>query len=188
MMDLRSIKKEVESLPNIQHNVKDIFLQVIKPLHVSESIFKNLSHQGRAELKKKLSFLKKSLEDLNNGQNINERLLQQSRMLIELKLTTINGDKQKFNAIKKNLLQDKVFNFHQNISHVQDFQTRVKEVHQQYQEIDQLLSSSLNLENSVIYSDLPHHILFQRLYNTSQKQKELVHHLGKELVQLVKKD
>ena len=57
---------------------------------------------------------------------------------------------------------------------------------QKYEVVNSLLEKELSLEDSVWFMELPHKIHLTNLLETSDKQRELVHALGKEFIKLAK--
>ena len=58
----------------------------------------------------------------------------------------------------------------------------------QYDDVNQLLSKELSLEESLFFMDLPHKKYLFNLQQTSKKQKKIVRHIGRHFVSLVKEN
>ena len=69
---------------------------------------------------------------------INDKLKTYSRYLIELKLTTFNGDQNKSKVITNSLLNDDFMNLKQTLTDIQQFEKKVANLSGQYHEINDL--------------------------------------------------
>ncbi|HLC91203.1 MAG TPA: hypothetical protein VJI15_05555 [Candidatus Nanoarchaeia archaeon] len=187
-MGVKEIRQEVERLPSILENIRHVHDSLLQPLKSSSHPYQSsLSFAHRQELNRQLGLLKKSLEELEGAEQISHKLRNQASHLVELKLTSFNGDKNKAALLEGNMLHDEYFNIQQTIKDIQDFEQKVDGIQERYGHINQLLNSHLSLEHSISYADLPHKIHLQKLQKTIQKEKELVHSLGKEFLVLAKR-
>ena len=116
-MDLREIRRETESLTNISETTDNFKKNWIKPLRKTSnkhlSFIKNLDEDTKKELKHRLDTVHKHINSLGQDQMINDKLKTYSRYLIELKLTTFNGDQNKSKVITNSLLNDDFMNLKQ---------------------------------------------------------------------------
>lgn len=184
-MQIKAVKKEVEALPEIPKQIELLQKEWIRP--VKDIFLPQLDSPSRNALKKELNLFNKTLDNLQFGENIHNKLRQQARYLVELKLTTFNGDNFKQKILTNQLLNDDLFNIKQTISDIKSFESEVEELNQQYQEINYLLQQGLSLEEHVSYHDLPHKIILQNLSDVSKKQMKIIKQLGKEFVDLTRK-
>jgi hypothetical protein len=184
-MNLKEVKREVDTLEDVSANIKNIQKHFIKPLNLK--FLQSMSFDQRKELKQKIGLLNKDLKDIGIAQSINDRLRLQSRYLVEMKLTEFNGDKSRNKILQKQLLKDDVYNLSSTIVDVKEFGKQTSNIHSQYEQINSLLDKHLSLEDNLEYLELPHKIHFQNLIKTQQKQTKLVHKVGKEFIMMAKK-
>ena len=191
-MPLREIKKEVHSLQSVKDNLKDFQDNWIKPLRTNTNshlpFLKELDVETRFQLNKKLASFHQDINNVKNGQIINEKLQHFSRYLIEMKLTNLQGDHQKSKAITKRLLNDDFFNLKQTINDVKKFDGHVKKLSDKYNDINELLHKKLSLEETLFFMDLPHKIYLYNLVKTAKKQKKIVRDIGRHFVSLAKEN
>ncbi|MBS3124189.1 hypothetical protein J4437_06180 [Candidatus Woesearchaeota archaeon] len=186
-MDLRQIKREMEVLPNINLPLKKFHQEFIRPLSASDTLFlSEMETSQRGVLRKNLNYAKVHLNELAIGQHLNEKIRQQAHYLTELKLAAIQNDKSKLIFLKKKLLRDDLFNFQGRLEEIKDLEMHLKSLNQNYETINNLLSSQLSLENSLIFLDYGHKAPLQNMNKLILKQKELICHLGKEFIIQVK--
>ncbi len=187
-MELKEIKKEVHCLPSVEENLKLFRENWIKPLRESSNqhlpFLKQLDEETKKELNWRLHTLKSTLENLQAGQMINDKLGHHARDLIELKLTLFNGDRQKSEVLTNLFLNDDFLSLKQTIREVQDFNEATRELTEQYQEINELLQKKLSLEEVLFYLDLPHKLYLFNLSKTAQKQKTIIRELGRHFVSI----
>ena len=182
-MDLRAVKREVESLINIEKALEKLEECWLKP---SSSFLQNLTEKEKEELDRKLAGVGRSLKEIKNGQRINEKLKHYARYLIELKLTTLNGDKDKSVLITNRLLNDEFLNFQRTIAEINLFNGQVNDLKESYQQVNEWLQNKLSLEESLELMDKPHKLHLQMVLKTAEKQKVLIKKLGEHLVELTR--
>jgi len=189
-MNLRELKKEVHALQNISETVKDFQNNWIKPLRANTNkdmpFLQNISPEDKKELNQKISKVQKNINELKYSQIINDKLGSYARYLIELKLTTLNGDMNKSIIITNSLLNDDFLNLRGTISDIKSFDENVKELSDQYKEINLLLQKKLSLDEILFFMDLPHKKYLYHLLEVSKKQKHLVRHIGRHFISLAK--
>ena len=183
MMDLREVKKEVESLANVEESLERLEECWLKP---SSPFLQNLTEKDKEELNRKLAGLGRSFNGLKEGQRINEKLKHYARYLIELKLTTLNGDKEKSVLITNRLLNDEFLNFQRTIAEINSFKEQVDGLHSSYQQVNEWLQNKLTLEESLEFMDQPHKLHLQAVLKTAEKQKAVIKKLGEQLVELTR--
>ena len=184
-MDLKGLKREVEALPNIKEKVEKVKLDFLMPLQ-SPSFLEGLNSGKRIEVKEKLAIFRKQLEEVSLGQGIHERLREQARYLVDLKLTTFNGDKEKAKMLTNQLLHDDLFNFQQALDDIKQWEKQLANLFQQYYGVTELLQNNLSLEYSIQLLESPHQQTIKDLLTISKKQRELVQGLGREFVEMAK--
>ena len=159
-MDLREIRKEVNSLPNIQKDLKNFKDNWVKPFKKNTNLhlpfLKDLDKDTKKELNQKLLLLQNTLKDIGESQVINDKLQHYSRYLIEMKLSTFNGDEMKSEVLSNQMLNDDFMNIKNTITEVKSFAERVENLQQQYEEVSELLHQNLSLDQIIYFMDLPH--------------------------------
>ncbi|MBI2146768.1 hypothetical protein HYU22_05515 [Candidatus Woesearchaeota archaeon] len=187
-MELRELKKEVQGLPDVRQNLQDFHTHWIKPLRGKPSSIslQSTSPQSRKELTKRLLKAQETITSLHEGELITQKLQQYARHLIELKLTTFNGDTQKSKVITHLLLHDKFLSLTQTIAQIKAYNESLAELQQQYQEINEMVHQNVSLEEALYFMELPHARYLQNLIKLGEKQKALVRDLGRHFVSLAK--
>ncbi len=189
-MSLRAIKKEAWNLQDIEKDLSKFQESWIKPVKSNNNnhlpFLQSLPEQFRKSINTKISEIQKTLQKARNGQKVNEKLRSYARHLIELKLTTIQGNTTKYNSITNNLLYDDYWNFQKTIQEVKSFSKSVRSLSHQYNEVNNLLQKQLSLENSLLLMDQPHKSYLKSLRKTASQQKRIVKDLGEEFITLVK--
>jgi hypothetical protein len=189
-MSLRELKTEVGTLPSIKNNVEQFSEHWIKPFHKSPNhklpSLQKLSKEDKKKLNMKIGALHYNMSQLKGSQLINDKLGHYARYLIEMKLTTLNGDTKKADMITERLLNDEMLNMKQTIHEVKQFGEDVKKLQSEYNEVNELLHKSLSLEETLFFMDLPHKRYMFSLVKTSQKQKKITRQIGHHFVKLAK--
>lgn len=189
-MKLRELKKEVTELPNIEDSVKNLQEYWLKPLRANTNqhlpSLQHLSPEEKKELNKKITNFHNILKQVRSGQMINEKLRHYAHYLIELKLTTLNGDKQKSKLITDKLLYDQFNSIRSTIEEVQQFEHKVNNINRFYNHLNDWLQKNISLEENLLHLEQPHKKHLQALLQVSRKQKELTKKLGQEFVELTR--
>jgi hypothetical protein len=189
-MDLREIRRETESLTNISETTHNLKKNWVSPLRKNSNkhlpFIKNLDEDTKKELKHRLDTVHKHINEIGQDQLINNKLKTYSRYLIELKLTTFNGDQSKSKVITHSLLNDDFMNLKQTLTDIQQFDKKVAGLSEQYHEINDLLHKKLSLEETLFFMNLPHLKYLNNLLQTSKKHKTISRHIGKHMVALIK--
>lgn len=190
MIELRDLKKEAASLDDISSAVEKLQQHWIKPFHKHNNshlpFLKTLPLPVRAALSKKLIPAHAQLEEVKTGQHINEKLQQFSRNLLQLKLSTVQGDHKKAQYLVKQMVSDEYSNVSQAIEDIKNFEITVRKLSDHYHDVNELLHQNLSLEETVFFMELPHYYYLQSLLKTTQKQRILIRDLGRHLVALTK--
>ncbi len=182
-MSLRELKKEAQELPDISKNLKNFQNNWVKQIKNNS---KDFSEEDQIELNQNFLQTKKLMNELQYSQNINTKLSLYSSHLIDLKLTTLNGDQEKSKLITNLLLNDDFLKFRDTISEVKSFQKKINRLTNNYHHINKLLQQRLKLDEYLTFMDLPHKKHLYNLKKTSKQHQKLVHNLGQEFVSLVK--
>ncbi len=189
-MELRELKKEVQELRDVKETIdkfQQVWIQPLKNKNNSHLPFvKGIDSEIQVELNDKLSRLHAQLEDIKTSQMLNEKLKHYARYLIEMKLTTFNGDENKSKMITNSLLNDDFMNIKQAITEIKHFDQSVQNISAQYHEINQLLQKNLSLEESLFFMELPHLRYLNHLLKITEKQKTIIQDVVKNFVSLAK--
>lgn len=188
-MDLKELKREVERLPNVHKNVEGLHAQWVR--HVKEGRSSFVSHNTlpvamRRDVGQKVAVAQEHLEDIKEGQLINERLASNARCLIDLKLAQFQGDKNKASYLGSRLLNDEFMGMKNIIHEIQGFQDNVQKFSEVYHDVNELLHKQLSLEETLFLMDLPHKMFVHNLLKTAQQQKMIVRDLGRHFVAITK--
>src|SRR3989344_381137 len=99
LMDLRELKKEVHSLPDLSEHLQKFQQHWIKPIKTNTNkhlpFLQNIPSKKKQEINAALFSVQKKMKELEHAQVLNHKLQEYVRHLIELKLTTLNGNKAK---------------------------------------------------------------------------------------------
>ncbi len=187
-MELRELKKEVENLPDVQKNLHHFKASWLDPLRQKSSPLnlKSLHPHRKKELDRRLVQVHKHLQSLEESNIINTKLQQYARYLIELKLTTFNGDTQKSKTLKAMLLHDDFLSLKGTIQQVKDYDQQLTELRQHYKQINVMLQQELSLEETVSFLELPHARYLQNLLLLGEQQKSIIRDLGRHFITLCK--
>ncbi len=189
-MEIKELKKEVESLTNLSTELKKFQENWIQPIRKNSNyhlpFIKELDENTKQRLQLKLTALQPILNQINSSQVIQDKLKQYSRYLIELKLSTFNGDIEKSKVISHQVLNDDYLSLKQTLSDVKLLEASLNHLHQEYQEINQMVSKNLTLEDSLFFMDMPHQKYLNNLLQTSKRQKELSQRIGTHLITMIK--
>ena len=189
-MNLKDAKQEIRSLKNIQEDLQEFQKNWLKPIKTNTNknlpFLQNLSEETKININRHLKELQDIAPSIHAAQIINEKLHYYSRYLIDLKLTQFRGDLSRSKQITNRLLNDDVLSMKNIINEVKITQTSMRMLQQKYEVVNSLLEKELSLENSVWFMELPHKKHLTNLLETSDKQRELVHSLGKEFIKLAK--
>ena len=102
--------------------------------------------------------------------------------MIELKLTTLNGNKSKQKLLTNKLTNDDFSSIKSTIQHVKQFQEHTITLSKQYTEINQLLEKQLSLEEMVYFMNLPHQKYLNTLIKTADQHQKIVRDLSQHFI------
>ncbi len=189
-MDLRSLRQDVQQLPNLVENIAQFQQHWIKPLRSNTNthlpFLQKLSPQLKKELNQRLTLFNETIAAVQSGTTIQDKLRSYAHYLVELKLASLRDDKQKHEMITNRLLKDEFLNISQTLTDVQDFAETVGLMEEQYHEINQLLEKHLSLEETLFLMDLPHKIYMLTLVKTARDHKRIARDLGRHFVEMAK--
>ena len=188
-MHLREIKKEAEKLTDISKIVNDFNGRWLKPIRRNTNSrfpsLQNISVEERKKINRLLTEFDRDLQEISFNQSINNKLLHHSRYLIELKLTTFNGDKSRGEMLTNHLLNDDFINIQQTITDIKEFDLSINSLDSKYKNISGLLNNHFSLEENISFSEANFLFQINSLKKIVDKQKELVKLLGGSFVELV---
>jgi len=118
--------------------------------------------------------------------NDRQKLQEYARYLIELKLTTLNGNKAKGQYITNLLLRDDFLNTNYLLHDLKYLEKNIKSIAYKYHHINDLIQKEAPLEEAVHFLHLPHREHLQTLLSASRKQKLLAKQLGEHFLSLAK--
>jgi len=189
-MNLRELKKEVEDLPSIQQSIarfqKDWIKTIKKNSNEHLPFLQDLPDNARKEVNEKLISMQRSIKEMEDYQ-ITQKLRHYARYLIELKLTTLNGDKNKAQLVTDRLLNDEFLNIKSTINDVKEFGLAIRAVAKDYHRVLEILQDHISLDESVEFMGMSHKTSLNNLVKMSQKQKDLVRELGNNFITLARK-
>ncbi len=190
MMDLRSLRQEVQQLPNLKESITEFQQHWIKPLRNNTNrhlpFLQELPPQTKKELNQKLALFSGTLEAAQLGSTIQDKLHSYARELVELKLAFLRNDSTKAAMITNLLLKDEFLRISQTLADVQEFAQIISLLEKQYQEINQFLERHLSLEETLFFSEQPHKIFITALSKVARDHKRLARDLGKHFVEMAK--
>ncbi len=186
-MDLRELKKEAQSLPSISEQLRKFQLSWVKPLRAKTSlVLAHLDKTTQQELKRKLSGMNPLFSALRGSHFLQEKLQQQSRSLVELKLNALQGNQPRCQQLIQLLIKDPVFNIKQTLLEVQQLERHLSQLAREYSALNASLEEQLSLEGALLYSDLPHQQHLLNLHQTAQQQKNLARKIAEQFVALTR--
>ncbi|MEK6863606.1 MAG: hypothetical protein AABW53_02820 [Nanoarchaeota archaeon] len=189
-MDLRELKKEVHALPNFSEHLQKFQQNWIKPVRTNTNkhlpFLQKLPEEKKQKINDILYAVQKTVKELEYAQVLNQKLQEYSRHLIELKLTTLNGDKAKANYLTNLLLHDEFVNTPHLIEDIKSLEKNLKSLSCKYHHANSLIQKEAPLEETVQFMHLPHQEHLQKLLHTAKKQKMLVKGLGEHFIALAK--
>lgn len=189
-MDLKELRKEVHSLPEINPNLQKFQENWIKPLRANSNqrypSLRRLDAHSQKEVNEKMSALQKNLDSFKQCQMVNNKLCNYSHYLIELKLTTLNGDRNKSKVIINRLLNDEFLKLENTIMDIQLLKEEAEKIRHAYNQINDILQEKLSLEETVFLQDSLHKKYLNCLLQTPSQQNKLIKQLGEHFVSLVK--
>lgn len=191
-MELRELKTEVHSLPNLSEHLQKFQQLWIKPIRANTNknlpFLQNISEKKKQEINDHIFLLQQKMKEVENSQVVNQKLQEYAKYLIELKLTTLNGNKTKGNYITKFLLQDEFMNTKNLLHDIKYLEKNIRSITYKYHHLNELIQKEAPLEEAVQFMHLPHKEHLQALLKVSRKQKTLVKHLGEHFITLAKQN
>ena len=154
-MSLKELKAQIEKLPDVHKTLNDFKENWIKPIKSNTNkhlpFIKNLSDEQKKELNSKLSKSKKLFDEIASSGILKGKLQAYSRYLIELKLTSLNGDDNKAKYLTNHLLNDEFLALKNTINDTHKLTKDVKELSKHHREIGNYLDKHLTLEQTNMF-------------------------------------
>ncbi len=189
-MDLRDLKKEASALPDLSIHLQKFQQSWIKPIRANTNkhlpFLQKIPESKKQEINDKLYAFQQKLKELEHAQMVNHKLQEYAKYLIELKLTTLNGNKNKAQYIINHLVQDQFLNTSNLLHDIKYLEKNVKSIVYKYHHLNEVIQKEAPLEEAVHFMHLPHKEHLQSLLSASRKQKLLAKHLGEHFVSLAK--
>ncbi len=180
-MELRQLKKEVHALPHIGKQVEQFLDSWIRPLRSNTNshlpFLQDLDPATKKELNQKLTLVQQHLAGLKSSQVIHEKMQQYARYLIELKLSSFNGDTRKSKFLRSSLTKDQFLNNTELRGEIVRYEEHLERLQVHYDGINELLQKRLSLEEMLFYMELPHRIYLQNLLKLAKQQKAVARNL-----------
>ncbi len=188
-MDLRQLKKEVHALPSLQETIQKFQESWIAPLEPYTNshlpFLKTIDAATKKDIHQRLLSIQGAFSGLRSDR-ISHKLQQYTRQLIELKLASLSGDRQKAAMIKAQLLHDEALKMTEAITQLKMQEEHLQALTEAYQQINELLQRSISLEEMVLFLDLPHKTHLHTLQSTCRQQKRILRDLGNHFVELAR--
>lgn len=189
-MELKELKKEINSLTGVDKilsKFKNSWLKQIRPNTNQQFPFlQELDEETKKETNNHLFAYQKIFNQLGYVRFTQEKLSSLVQYLIELKLTTLNKDKNKSKILLNKFINDDFLKLKGLVDEVNQFGFNLKGLKQIYNQVNQMLLQNISLEHSVALMDSPHKNYLSSLFLISKKQKKLLKILGKEFISLAK--
>tara|TARA_Y100000310_G_scaffold313887_1_gene362767 strand:+ start:739 stop:1332 length:594 start_codon:yes stop_codon:yes gene_type:complete len=189
-MQLRELKKEIEGLSHINKTLlyfKESWIKQIKPNTNRQFPFLQcLDEKTKKRINNHLSHYPKLFQELKYVQYTQEKLASLAQYLIELKLSSLNGDENKPKILVSKFIHDDYLKLKNLVDEVQQLEFNINNLKILYDKVNRLLLRNLPLEHSITFMDSPHKNYLNSLLLVSKKKKKLLKGLGKEFVSLTK--
>lgn len=186
-MDLRELKKEAHSLPNLQEQLHQFQLSWVKLLRAKNSpVLAHLDRDSQQRLKKQLSKMNPVFAALRQDSLIQEKLPQQARYLVELKLNKIQGNESRCRQLIQQLLKDPFLSITQSLKEVQLLEKNISQLAQEYASVNVFLEEQLPLEGALLYADGPHQHQLEVMQKSVQRQRNVMHRLAEQFITLTR--
>jgi len=189
-MELRELKKEIDGLGQINKTLKNFrnsWVKQIKPNTNQQYPFlQELEEKTKKRINNHLSVSPKLFQELEYVQYTQEKLASLAHYLIELKLTSLNGEENKPQMLVNKFVNDDYLKLKNLVDEVQQLEFNLNSLKLLYGRVNRLLLRNLPLEHSIAYMDAPHKNHLNSLLLIAQKQKKLLKIIGKEFIVLTK--
>ena len=185
-MELKELKKEVESLPEIKEILNGFKKNWIRSLHDKKhqySMLEKITPEKTKQINYHLKEINRRIELIQEISSIKARLNTYARYLVELKLTSLNGDINKSKIITNSIIYDDFLNLKNTIGDHLEIECRITSLVNSYHKALELFNQELSLEDYLQLMDLEHKKHINNLQKLQLKQKKLLHILGSKLLE-----
>jgi len=189
-MQLRQLKKEIDGLSHVHKTLvefKSSWIKQIKPNTNQQFPFlQELDEKTKKRINNHLSAYPKLFQELKYVQFTQEKLAALAQYLIELKVTSLNGDTNKPQVLVNKFIHDDYLKLKNVVDEVHQLEFNLNNLDLMYNKVNRLLLRNLPLEHSIAFMDAPHKNYLNSLLLVSQKKKRLLRDLGQEFISLTK--
>ena len=189
-MKLKELKRDVDSLGHVNKTInsfKKTWVKHLKPNSNSHLPFlQNLDDDTKKQVNNNLENYRKIMAELNNVQFTQEKLSTLAQSLIDLKLTSFNGDNMKPRIIMNKFIHDDFMNLKTIVDEVNQFEFNLKNLNEIYHQTNHLITNNLPLEHSVTFMDSSHKNHLNTMGVICDRQKTLLKHMGQEFIHLTR--
>jgi hypothetical protein len=190
-MGLRELRQAVQNLPSIAEDVSKFKENWLKPIRSNTNsnlrFLQNLSRETRKDLNTRIAGLHEVLYRVSKGQETQDKMRLYGKYLVELKLSQLRGNNEKYELLTNSMLNDEFMNIKRTIREVKSLNQDVRELSHRYNQIIEFLHQEVTLEEAVFFMDLPHRLYLHNLLKTSKTHGHIMRDLGRHFVSIVKK-
>ena len=187
-MELKQLKQEIDSLPNIENAVSRFEKVWLKPIR------KNTNPQypflqdidNIKEINAQLAEFKNFLNDIKYAQIVNDKLKTLAHYLIELKLTALTNDHRKTKRLIHKFISDPDIRIKHLIFEIPYLESQLSILRDSYHKILENIAQKVGLENSVKLLGGDHKKHLKNLVSISAEQKKYISLIGKNFVTLTR--
>ena len=184
-MELKELKRDVENLPDIKEILNGLKKNWIRSLNDKKhqfSMFEKITPDKTKQINCHLKEISRRIEQILEVSSIKARLNTYARYLVELKLTSLNGDTNKSKIIANSIVYDDFLNIKNTINDHLAIENHISSLINSYHKALELFNQELSLEDYLQLMDLEHKKYINSLQKLQSKQKKLLHSLGSKLL------
>jgi hypothetical protein len=190
-MDLREIRKEVETLEDLQQHLCNFKSQWIAPVRANSNkqlpFLQNLPTNVKVELNEMLAQFQLTIDAIENHTMMQHKLRHYSKYLVQLALADLRSDTKKTEFVTNHVLNDEFLSLQNAIDEVKQLHSLVEELKVQYDTINLVLEPHLALEHSITFGELPHKKHLMHIEQAAVKYKTLLKHMGTNFIMMAAK-
>ena len=175
-MDLRELKREVEALPSLAETSQKLLQKV--------RLLSNFSPELQKEIDVKKKVMQHHIEEMAVAEHIRQRLQQQARLVVELKLAALQQDREKAGLIKEQLLHDEWCNFSYTLEQIKGLEQQAARLCVFYYDFSDFMQKNASLEHSLAFME--EQKAMKEMVAVIKLYKKLAFQLGKEFVNLAR--
>jgi len=189
-MQLRQLKKEIDGLSHVNKTLIDFKESWIKQIKLNTNqqfpFLQELDEKTKKRINNHLSAYPKLFQELKYAKFTQEKLASLAQYLIELKLTSLNGDIHKPKVLVNKFIHDDYLKLNNLVDEVKQLDFNLNNLKLLYNKVNRLLLRNLPLEHSISLMDAPHKNYLNSLLLISKKKKKLLKNVGQEFISLTK--